>query len=264
MSKDYADVPYGTLPWQGGFKVKDALRNLTTCGCVPKSVAKDCSRSIHLQEQGVSCDSLIQIQLLGNRPPVQHQIKSSTVIKKLKAHLARYDIPKQLVTDNDPQFISDKFRKFTESWGIKHTTTSPHHSQVNGKCELALKVAKRMLRKATKSGEDQYLAMLNIRNVPTQGVDRSPVQRLLGRRTRTLIPITQSLLEPSNPVSPHESVLLLSSNQGRQAKYYNRTGRNLPILIPDETVHLKPFALRQKSWDKAQVTKRLGERSFEV
>ena len=25
MSKDYADVPYGTVPWQGGFKVKDAF-----------------------------------------------------------------------------------------------------------------------------------------------------------------------------------------------------------------------------------------------
>ena len=33
-----------------------------------------------------------------------YNTKSSTVIKKLKAHLARYGIPKQLVTDNGPQF----------------------------------------------------------------------------------------------------------------------------------------------------------------
>ena len=37
---------------------------------VLRNMAKDCSRSIHLQEQGVSCDCLLQIQLLGNRPPV--------------------------------------------------------------------------------------------------------------------------------------------------------------------------------------------------
>ena len=52
-----------------------------------------------------------------------YNTKFSTVIKKLKAHLARYGIPKKLVTDNGPQFVSDEFRKFTESWGIEHTTT---------------------------------------------------------------------------------------------------------------------------------------------
>ena len=31
-------------------------------------MAKDCNRSIHLQKQGVSCDCLLEIQLLGNRP----------------------------------------------------------------------------------------------------------------------------------------------------------------------------------------------------
>ena len=125
-----------------------------------------------------------------------------------------------------------------------------------------MKVVKRMLRKTTKSGEDQYLALLNIRNVPTQGVDSSPAQRLFGRRTRTLLPTTQSLLKPRNPVNP-ESVNL-RSNQERQAKYYNRTARNLPILKPGDTVRMKPFALGQKSWDKAHVTKRLDERSYEV
>ena len=110
---------------------------------------------------------------------------------------------------------------------------------------------------------DRYLALLNIRNVPTQGVDSSPAQRLLGRRTSTLLPSTQSLLEPKNPVNPHESVHL-RSNQERQAKYYNRTARDLAILKPGDTVRMKPFALGQRSWDKAQVTKRLDERSYEV
>ena len=119
-----------------------------------------------------------------------------------------------------------------------------------------------MLRKTTKSGEDQYLALLNIRNVPTQGVDSSPAQRLFGRRTRTLLPTTQSLLKPRNPVNP-ESVHL-RSNQERQVKYYNRTARDLPILKPGDTVRMKPFALGQKSWDKAHVTKRLDERSYDV
>ena len=99
--------------------------------------------------------------------------------------------------------------------------------------------------------------------MPTQGVDSSPAQRLLGRRTRTLLPNTQSLLEPRNLVNPHESVHL-RSNQERQAKHYNHTARDLPILKPGDNGCMKPFALGQKSWDKAQVTKRLDERSYEV
>ena len=189
--------------------------------------------------------------------------KSSTVVKKLKAHLARYGIPKQLVSDNGPQFVSNEFEKFTKSWGIEHTTTSPHHSKANGKVESAVKVAKRMLRKTTKSGEDQYLALLNIRNVPTQGVDSSPAQRLMGRRTRTLLPTTQSLLEPRNPVNRHESEQLLL-NQMRQAKYYNRSAHDLPVLGVGDTVRMKPFVLGQKSWNKAEVTRRLDERSYEI
>ena len=87
-------------------------------------------------------------------------------------------------------------------------------------------------------------------------------QRLFGRRTRNLLPTTQSLLKPRNLVNP-ESVHL-RSNQERQAKYYNRTARDLPILKPGDTVRMKPFALGQKAWDKAHVTKRLDERSYEV
>lgn len=168
-----------------------------------------------------------------------------------------------MARDDGPQFVSKEFHKFTKSWGIEHTTTSPHHSNANGKVESAVKVAKRMLRKTTKSGEDQYLALLNIRNVPTQGVDSSQAQRLMGRRTRTLLPTTQSLLEPRNPVNRYESEQV-RLNQTRQAKYYHRSASDLPVPKAGETVRMKPFVLGQKSWDKAEVTRRLDERSFEI
>ena len=189
--------------------------------------------------------------------------KSTTVIKKLKARLARYGIPRQLVSGNGPQFVSSAFHTFTKSWSIEHTTTSPHHSKAKGKVESAVKVAKRMLRKTAKSGEDQYLALLNIRNAQTQGVDRSPSQRLMGRRTRTLLQAARSLLEPRNPLNPHE-MEQLQLNQKRQAKYYNRTAHDLPTLREGNTVRMKPFVLGQHTWKKAAVTRRLDERSYEV
>lgn len=56
--------------------------------------------------------------------------------------MARYSIPEQLVTDNGPQLTSSKFKSFTKTWGIEHTTSSLHHSKANGKVESAVKTAK--------------------------------------------------------------------------------------------------------------------------
>ena len=33
---------------------------------------------------------------------------------------ARYGLPRQIVTDNDPQFVSKEFQKFMSANGIKH------------------------------------------------------------------------------------------------------------------------------------------------
>ena len=40
----------------------------------------------------------------------------SQVINKLKPHFARYGIPRQLVSDNGPQFSSREFEKFAHLW----------------------------------------------------------------------------------------------------------------------------------------------------
>ena len=64
--------------------------------------------------------------------------------------------------------------------------------------EVAVKSAKLLLRKAAKGGDDFYLGFLAERNIPSQDVKSSPVQRLRNRRTRTLLPTTGNLLEPRN------------------------------------------------------------------
>ena len=72
------------------------------------------------------------------------------------------------------------------------------------KVEVAVKSAKLLLRKAAKGGDDFYLGFLAERNIPSQGVKSSPVQRLRNRRTRTLLPTTGNLLEPRNLNISHE------------------------------------------------------------
>ena len=141
------------------------------------------------------------------------------VIRKLKAHFARHGIPEQLVTDNGSQFTSRDFLKFSRDWDFEHLTSSPHHSQGNGKAESAVKEAKKILRKCRVSGSDAFLALLDHRNTPPASVQVSSGQRL--RRTRSLLPITANLLLPQ-AVSDNELCRAkLEERKQRQAQYYN-------------------------------------------
>ena len=151
--------------------------------------------------------------------------------------------------------------KFTEAWGIMHKTISPYNSKSNSKVESAVKTAKRMLKKAVKSGEDQYLALLNIRNTPTQGLSSSPVQRLMCRRTRTVVPIREELLSPEIPVVDAERQKM-KGMQEKQASYYNRHTQVLPELKEDDSVRVKPVHLGESEWKKAKVVKRVDDRSY--
>ena len=121
---------------------------------------------------------------------------ASTVIRKLKSHFARYGTPETVVTDNGPQFSSGEFTKFADEWDFTYTPSSPGHSQSNGQAESAVKSAKRMLKKTNASKGDLYLALLDIRNVPSQESGLSLAQKMMSRRTRTLLPTTSNLLTP--------------------------------------------------------------------
>ena len=67
----------------------------------------------------------------------------------------------------------------------------------NGLAESAVKSVKNLPRKAAESKRDPYFAMPDYINIPTQDADASPVQRNVGRRAKLLLPMTSSLLKPS-------------------------------------------------------------------
>ena len=124
------------------------------------------------------------------------RITSTTVITACKVQFARHGIPDVLITDNGTQFSSSEFAKLAEAWKLEHKTSSPHHPQSNGKAENAVKICKNLLKKARADNRDPLLAFLDWRNTPTEGLGTSPVQRLMVRRTRTLLPTHTKLLKP--------------------------------------------------------------------
>ena len=166
----------------------------------------------------------------------------STVILKLKSHFVRYSCPDQVVSNNGPQFDCQEFQKFAETWDFEHTPSSPVNSKATRKAESTVNTAKSLLHKALDSGKDPYMAILDYRNTPTQGMDSSPVQRLMNPHTKALLPMSRALLQP-RVTYPEKDQQNLAKRQGQQVRYFNQGTRSLRELAEGYIVRMKPFPL---------------------
>ena len=148
---------------------------------------------------------------------------------------------------------------------FRHRTTSPYHSQANFLVESAVKTAKSLLRTANKAGEDPWLAILTYRNTPTQGMDTSPVQRLMSRRTKIWLPMDEKHLEPAVTVST-DSVKLQQRLHKQKAHYDQSHGtKELPELNSGDIVRVRLILVGQQEWEEALVVEKHSEpRSYNV
>ena len=147
-------------------------------------------------------------------------IKSHEIITYCKSQFARHGIPDILITDNGPQFSSDKFKIFANAYQFNHRTSSPHYPQSNGRAEKAVQTAKSLIKKAMHDGKDPHLALLEYLNTPTSDALGSPAQRLMGRRTKSIIPITEEFLKPQI-IDPQTVQHELKQNKLKQKFYYD-------------------------------------------
>ena len=134
---------------------------------------------------------------------------ASHIIRNMKMQFARHGIPDVCVSDNGPQFTAHEYKKFSKQWIASNSLRYP---KSNGKVENAVGAAKRLMKKAKKNSSDAYLALLDYRNTPTQRLDTNPAQRLMNRRTKTLLPTTKNLLVPEVTMGQHQKILANKQN----------------------------------------------------
>ena len=196
----------------------------------------------------------VEIDLLKNT-------NSSAVIKFLKAQFSRHGIPEVLVTDNGPQFVSGEFSEFATQWEFQHVTSSPYHPKSNGKAESAVKVVKsRLFKKAQRDNKDLWLSLLDYRNTPTTGMQTSPAQRLMSRRTKILVSISTNLLYLEVP----EGVQHQIQRKSQMAKiYHDRNVKVLPDLEIGQEVRLA-LLQRGRPWKAGNCVEKLSDRSYMV
>jgi hypothetical protein len=187
--------------------------------------------------------------------------KSSTVISHLGPHFGRYGIPDEIVSDNGPQFASSEFQTYTTRNNIRHTTSSPIYPQSNGLAERTVQTAKKLLKKAKYEKNDPNMALLDLRNTPIEGINLSPAQMLMGRRTRTRLPMSPKLLEPmydATDIKKH-----FQQRQQKSKRYYDRGTKELHPLNKGEPVRMYDEATKQ--WKPAVVCNRAEQpRSYTI
>ncbi|UYV64550.1 K02A2.6-like [Cordylochernes scorpioides] len=199
------------------------------------------------------CSDFFEVECLENTT-------SEYIIECCKRQFSRYGIPQIIVSDNGRQFTSTEFQKFSKEWQFQHSTSSPLHSQGNRKAEAAVKIAKNLLKKSKQENSDFWQNLLNWRNTPTIDIDSSPVQRIMSRRTRAILPIHPNLLKPSIPENIPDKI----SIKRQQAKYYyDRKSKNLPDLDIGQEVYVRT-PNTTPSWSKANITNEHNTRSYDV
>jgi len=190
------------------------------------------------------------------------ELKGTTavsVVNFLKEQFSRHGIPDVFVTDNGPQYACREFTEFSREWEFKHVTSSPRHAKSNGKAESAVKEAKRIFKKAYRDNKDPWMALLDQRNTPTQGVNSSPVQRLMSRRTRTLLPISTNLLYPRVEEGVKEK---LKAKRQKAKSYYDRGSKSLPELEIAQEVRVA--GQQNKIWEAGTCVEKLSDSSYLV
>ncbi len=185
--------------------------------------------------------------------PVNSTTTDAT-ITILRHLFALHGLPKQLVTDNGPQFTSVEFREFCQIHGIQHILTPPYHPASNGEAERLVQSFKGAMIKAVKGGGDKDLALakflLQYRVTPHPTTGRPPCELLMGRHLRTKL----DLLRP-------ELVTDVERCQNRDV--VRKNGKNCRTFHVGEQVKVRNYTGSEK-WVLGTVTKILSPVSYRV
>ena len=107
----------------------------------------------------------------------------------LRSMFARHGLPKQLVSDNGPQFTLTEFADFMKGNRIKHILSAPYHPASNGLAERFVQTLKRAMKASAKDGKTllHRLAefLFTYRSTLHATTNVSPIELFQQRKLRT-------------------------------------------------------------------------------
>ena len=121
----------------------------------------------------------------------KHQ--SKTFVSKAKSIFSRHGILETIVSDNQPRYSSEECKQFALDHHFTHNTISRSYLHSGGLGEINSSDSKKHSQECKANGQDrqEYLALLDYRNTPINGV--SPAQAaLINHSYFTLYAVSQT------------------------------------------------------------------------
>jgi hypothetical protein len=165
--------------------------------------------------------------------------------------LSLHGIPKTIVSDRGPQFVSKFWEELHKSLGTKLLHSSAYHPQTSGQTERVNQILEDMLRACVLEFPQKWddclpLAEFSYNNSYQESIKMAPFEALYGRRCRTPLnwsePGERSFFRPDMVKETEEKVQRIIHNlkkaQARQKSYADKRRMPLYFLVGDY-VYLK-------------------------
>ena len=166
-----------------------------------------------------------------------------------------WGVSEEVSLDGGPNLDSSEMKRWLKSWGTNIRTSAAYYPQSNGRAEAGVKSLKRLLRGNTgRNGsintDSVARALLQYRNTPLRGVDKSPAELALGRQLRDTLPLPRDRYEVSNQWEHHlrhRERIMSTTNTAIKTKYDEQSKELTPLKIGDE---VRCQNTRTKKWDR--------------
>lgn len=191
---------------------------------------------------------------------------SKGLVRCLRSFFATFGCPEELSSDGGPEFIADNTQKFLHEWNVSHRVSSAYHAQSNGRAEVAVKSAKRLLRSnvgpdGTLDNNEFLRAMLQFRNTPDPDCKLSPAQIVFGRPLRDAFSfINRGRANFKKNVDSRWrqawklKEVALRNRYARWCERYNEHTKDLlPLRIGDRCFVQNQEGLYKHKWDRSGI-----------
>ena len=199
--------------------------------------------------------------------------KAKTVCDTMRTWFCIYGAPEEISSDGGPPFESQEYDSFLKNWGIRKRTSSAYYPQSNGRAELAVKTAKRILADNTDScgrlcHDRAARALLTHRNTPVQDLDMSPAVMLYGRIIRDHLPVLRDRYQTRKQWKEIGELreIAMAKRHMRNEQFYNQHCRPLRDLQVGDFVQIQnQDGHYPRRWTRTgRIVETQGNRQYQV
>ena len=187
----------------------------------------------------------------------KNHVQGKQVIESLKTLFETYGVPERIYSDGGLCLVSSNVTEFLDRWGVQHITSSAEYPQANGRAELGVKTAKRLLQNnigpnGSVKTEAVCRALLQYRNTPIKNVGLSPAQMLFHRQLRDVLPVRSSLLRPHQQwiTAANNREKALQKRDSQMKGRYNIFTKSLKPLPVGSRIRIQDSKFK-KRWNRS-------------